>query len=102
MGIFRRSRHSSQTDFDDVSLWQRLREDFSQSSELMERINAWIGNSRARLALLGVITILLVVVFFLLTTLFFGTPAGVEKDFQQVGLGQLSQMGQQVGNEPSL
>ena len=59
MGIFRkRSRYSSQLEDNDFSLWQRFREDFSQPSDLIERLGTWMGDSRGRLALFGVLTIL--------------------------------------------
>lgn len=97
MGIFRRrSRYSSQTDFDDVSLLQRLREDFSQSSELVERLGAWIGDSRGRLAAFGLLTFLMVVGFLLVTILIFGAPKGVEKEFKDVTSSvKVSHLGQQ-------
>ncbi|MFW0168755.1 hypothetical protein [Rothia sp. P4278] len=96
MGIFRRrSRYSSQTDSDDVSLLQRFREDFSQSSELVERLGAWIGDSRGRIAIFGLLTFLLVVGFLLVTILIFGMPSGVEKDFKDVNSSaELSHLGQ--------
>lgn len=95
MSIFRRrSKFSSQTDFDDVSLVQRLREDLSQSSEWVERFGAWIGDSRARIALVGGATILALLLFWFITILLFGTPGGVDREFTNVNAGQLSHLGQ--------
>lgn len=88
MGIFRkRSRSSSQLEDNDFSLWQRFREDFSQSSDLIERLGAWLGDSRGRLALFGLLTILAVVALMLVSILLFGVPQGAEKEFVQVGAG---------------
>lgn len=87
MGIFRRrSRFDAQTEHYEVSLWQRLREDFSQSSDVIERLGAWLGDSRGRLALFGVVTILAVLGLLLLSILLFGAPSGVDKEFTPVGL----------------
>lgn len=97
MSIFRRrSKFSSQTDFDDVSLMQRLREDLSQSSEWVERFELWIGDSRARIALVGAATILALLLFWFITILLFGTPGGggVDREFTDVHAAQLSQVRQ--------
>lgn len=85
MGIFRkRSRYSSQLEDNDFSLWQRFREDFSQSSDLIERLGTWMGDSRGRLALFGVLTILAVVALMLVSILLFGAPTGSDKEFVPV------------------
>ena len=95
MSIFRRrSKFSSQTDFDDVSLMQRLREDLSQSSEWVERFALWIGDSRARIALVGAATILALLLFWFITILLFGTPGDVDREFTAVHAAQLSQVRQ--------
>ncbi len=95
MSIFRRrSKFSSQTDFDDASLMQRLREDLSQSSEWVERFALWIGDSRARIATGRGSDDSCVVAVLVHHDFVVWHPGGVDREFTDVHAAQLSQVRQ--------